>query len=152
KQQTGFQRINNMPKIMGTVTHRILQMLALHGNDWWIKRTNSEKNQYLKTQLKQFGLSIEKRETASPVILQAIENTLSDERGRWILYSHSSAKSEYAISAIVNSKLENLIIDRTFIDEENTLWIIDYKTATFTDEDMHEFLVREQKKYATQMS
>jgi len=151
KQQTGFQRKDNIPTLIGTVTHRILQMLAEHKVSWWVNQTNGDQRQYINTLLKQSGMSIDKREYASPIVMQAINHTLTDERGRWILADHREAKSEYAVTAIIDNKLENLMVDRTFVDENNTLWIIDYKTAAPSDMDKNDFLLHEQKKYAAQM-
>ena len=80
--------------------------------------------------LKQSGMSLDQFNAAAQVILKAIENTLSDE---WPLdlHSHKNAKSEYAITAMLDHQIENLVIDRTFVDENNILWIIDYKTSSF---------------------
>ena len=38
-----------------------------------------------------------------------------------------------------------------FIDENNTLWIIDYKTSMFSPKDKADFLLEEKEKYTEQM-
>ena len=52
---------------------------------------------------------------------------------------------------MIDNQLENLVIDRTFIAENNIRWIIDYKTADLSHQNLEEFLLKEQKKYAEKM-
>lgn len=150
KQQSGFQLPENTAQLIGTVTHRVIQQLTsnIHG---WLSKTSSEQLAYLQCLLKQQGISLNHIETASRTVLKSIENMLSDARGKWILHAHTEAKSEYAITTVINNKPINLIIDRTFIDEKNTLWIIDYKTAVSSQSDLEKFLDKEQEKYSEQM-
>ena len=55
---------------------------------------------------------------------------LEDERGRWIFSpSHREAQSELALTGIASGSLTNVIIDRTFVDEKGTRWVIDFKTS-----------------------
>lgn len=75
----------------------------------------------------------------------------NDERGQWILANHPGAQSEFAITAMLNGKVEKLIIDRTFIDAAGTRWIIDYKTTLLQHSDMDQFLEKEQAKYLAKM-
>jgi ATP-dependent exoDNAse (exonuclease V) beta subunit len=45
----------------------------------------------------------------------------------------------------------DLVIDRTFLDEDGNRWIVDYKTSSHTGSDLEEFLDREQERYRDQM-
>jgi len=45
----------------------------------------------------------------------------------------------------------NVIIDRTFIDADGTLWIIDYKTSRHEGPDVNAFLDQEQERYRPQL-
>ena len=60
---------------------------------------------------------------------RAIAQTLADERGRWILAAHAEGQSEFALSGPVDNRVMHLKIDRTFVDEDGTRWVIDYKTG-----------------------
>lgn len=44
-----------------------------------------------------------------------------------------------------------MIIDRTFIDEQGTRWIIDYKTGFHSGGGLDEYLDREQERYSLQL-
>ena len=149
--ESGFQLTQTTPKLMGVVIHRVLQHLSQLGIAWWLDKGRQEQMQYLKHQLRQLGLLPEDMESAAQRTYDAIQNTLTDTRGKWILQSHSEAKSEFAITAVIQGKIENLIIDRTFIDEVGIRWIIDYKSSTFTHHDLDHFLAKEQEKYLKQM-
>jgi len=151
KKQTGFQLSDITPRIIGTVTHRVLQLISEHGIEWWNNESKDQQCKHLKHQLIQLNMPLSRLESAITTSLQAIENMLQDKRGQWILHQHTDAKSEYAISAIINGELENFVIDRTFIDESGTRWIIDYKTSMFTQGDLDDFLANEQKKYLEKM-
>lgn len=48
--------------------------------------------------------------------------------------SHQVAHNEYAVSTFSNSQIKRYIIDRTYIDQENKRWIIDYKTGVPSQE------------------
>jgi hypothetical protein len=63
----------------------------------------------------------------------AITQTRQSKRGAWILQQqHHAAESEYPLSININNTVQQIIIDRTFIDENNIRWIIDYKTTIQT--------------------
>jgi len=58
-----------------------------------------------------------------------INNTLQDKSGRWILYPHEDAQTEWSLSGIVNNQLVNAVLDRSFIHNDER-WVIDYKTGS----------------------
>lgn len=150
KQTSGFQLTDHTARLIGTATHKILQIISQTQISWWINKSAQEKNAYLSFTLRQLGVSQEHLGYAVSAVSQSLENTLTDERGKWILQAHDNAKSEFAITAVIEGKIENLVIDRTFIDGD-TLWIIDYKTATLSQSDVEAFLAKEEKKYRAQM-
>ena len=73
------------------------------------------------------------------------------ERGSWILRPHAQAHSEYALGAWEDGRLAHAVIDRTFVDENGTRWVIDYKTSSHEGAGLEEFLQREQERYSEQM-
>lgn len=152
QQNSGFQLSENKAQWIGVVTHHVLQYIANLSFIWWQKKTSQQQFVYLKQQLAQLGMLEMDQETACQIIHKSIEQTLRDERGQWILQAHQEAKSEFALTAIINEQIENMVIDRTFIDEHGTRWIIDYKTATLNQDGLEQFLHHEQEKYVEQMN
>ena len=82
----------------------------------------------------------------------ALARTLEDERGRWLLdHHHHDAQCEYALTGIVEHEPVNVIIDRTFVDQQGVRWIIDYKTGGHEGTDTGAFLDSEQNRYRPQL-
>ncbi len=78
--------------------------------------------------LKRHGLNQDLLNKASDIVQIGYKNMLSCERGQWILSPrHQMRKSEWQLTAKFNQKIENIIIDCAFVDEENVRWIVDYK-------------------------
>ncbi|MBV9575639.1 MAG: hypothetical protein JO149_03345, partial [Gammaproteobacteria bacterium] len=141
KQQNGFQLRNTAAKIIGIVVHRLLQQLAKIGTKEWQDKSDDNQYAFLANQLKQNGLKKDDIETTARLIINMIKNILLDPRGQWILHPHQATEAELALTTILNHKAESLVIDRTFVDENNIRWIIDYKTTAFSQEDSAIFAI-----------
>ena len=92
------------------------------------------------------------RPRAAELILRALRQTLSDERGRWILSSaHRHAYGEWELSGVTGGRLRNVRIDRSFVDESGTRWVIDYKISAHEGGDLEGFLAQELERYRPQL-
>jgi ATP-dependent exoDNAse (exonuclease V) beta subunit len=60
------------------------------------------------------------------IIEETIARTLADPRGKWILTEHAEAASDLRVSIFDNGTVHHCTIDRTFVDEQGTRWIVDY--------------------------
>ena len=70
---------------------------------------------------------------ALQLVEKAITNALEDPAGRWILLQqHKESYAEWALSAQLGNKFTQVVIDRSYIDD-NIRWIIDYKTCLAND-------------------
>ncbi len=141
-----------MPRIIGIVLHKALQQIGKTGIEKWTwDKIKSQKNFY-RRQLIQNGLEKIKFETALEVIFSALKNIFNDEQACWILSNrHQMIQNEYALSGFIEGKLLNIVIDRTFIDEKNQRWIIDYKTTLQDNKSELENYQMQLKKYADLM-
>ena len=93
------------------------------------------------------------RDEAADLIVSALGRTLADARGRWILKNtHRDARSELALTGIAAGSLRSVVIDRSFVDEEGTRWVIDYKTSRHEGAGLEEFLASELERYRPQLS
>lgn len=130
---------SNQTAITGTVIHEALQQLALgqQHTDW-------------EHRLIQLGTPVHLLREQHALVNIAINNTLQDERGQWILQSHQQARNEYDLSMQNNNGITRAIIDRTFIAND-TRWIIDYKTATPNDDQLDAFLAEQKATYQLQL-
>lgn len=156
KHQTfsGFLLPDETARHIGTIIHRLIQQLCQQGHHWWENQSDTLKIKWLTQISTQFGLSQMKIKEITQTILSAIQSLLRDPRGQWIITSHQAAKCEYAITTLIDHQPKQLIIDRTFIDEKGTRWIIDFKTSLPTQFDpnaIEHFIQQEKQKYQTQL-
>ncbi|MCL2660790.1 MAG: UvrD-helicase domain-containing protein, partial [Acidobacteriaceae bacterium] len=109
------------------------------------------------TMLRGEGLSSAEAAKLLPQVRTALENTLLDADGLWILSAHQDAASEQELT-VWEDKPRSVRMDRIFragneprADGQDTLWIIDYKTTQPSSPDVEGFLQAERKLYAPQM-
>ena len=98
------------------------------------------------------GLPQDALEAATQKVIKALTHVMDSDKAQWILSNHKDAQSEYAISGVINGKIVNRIIDRTFIDEDGTRWVIDYKTSSHEGGNLEGFLDEEQSRYEEQLN
>ena len=87
-------------------------------------------------------------------VLDAVERTLNDEQGRWILSStHPEAASELPLTRAVGGGVQDLVIDRTFVDAvSGERWVVDYKNSTPAEGISAEaFAAEETERYREQL-
>lgn len=87
----------------------------------------------------------------------ALENTLRDSEGLWILGPREDAASEFALASWTETR-NSVRLDRTFCagpaplaDGDDYRWIVDYKTSTHGSEGIDTFLAAERAKYSAQL-
>jgi ATP-dependent exoDNAse (exonuclease V) beta subunit len=136
---------------VGTVVHRYLQRMGEEGLQGWNSERVRSLNPAFHAALRHCGVTRELLPQAAAKVEQALCNVLEDERGRWILGDHSGHRSEYALTALREGGVRNLIIDRTFVDQEGIRWIIDYKTGGHEGGSLEQFMDREQQRYRAQL-
>ena len=83
-------------------------------------------------------------------VSEALRRTLEDERGRWLLSPHAEHGCEFAVSAVIEGRLEHVRVDRTFI-EDGTRWLIDYKITEQLGGDPGRFVRMQVDKYRPDM-
>ena len=138
-------------RLTGNLVHRLLQLIGEHGLDrWHADGGMAQKGNWCRQQLAAEGVRKEKADAIISRASEATANCLASEQGRWILENHEDAVCEYAITAVLDGRPKNLVLDRSFV-ENNTRWIIDYKTSSHGGGDLDGFLESEAKRYRGQL-
>ena len=84
-------------------------------------------------------------------VQDALTACLTAERGRWVLGVHAEGRSELRLTGKLAGEIVGVAIDRTFVDEHGTRWIVDYKTGAHEGADVAAFLDREEERYRSQL-
>jgi ATP-dependent exoDNAse (exonuclease V) beta subunit len=145
-----FDWASETARHVGTLVHRELERMtrtgALPG------QTAADR---FDAELAELGVPSQRRRDACQRVSTAIQQTLVDPRGRWLLgleRNIDAARSELGLSGVVEGRLVSAVIDRTFIDTQGTRWIIDFKTSTHEGGGLEEFLREEVTRYRAQLT
>lgn len=139
-----YEWVGDTLRHVGTVLHTFLQRIAAGGHRDWDRETYA-------AMLANLGVPPTELPEAVTRVQKALTQMLAGERGQWILAPHAEAASEFQITGLVDGKLYQARIDRTFIDEQGTRWIIDYKTSTHEGGSLENFLETERQRYEPAM-
>ncbi len=150
-----FDWASEASRHIGTLVHRELEQItrrdleSIRSDSWRARR-----GRFL-AELAELGVPPEHREPAVERIITALERTLRDERGRWLLAGtslHREADSEFALSGFLGAELVNAVIDRTLLDASGTRWVIDFKTSSHEGGGLEDFLANEAERYRPQLA
>jgi ATP-dependent exoDNAse (exonuclease V) beta subunit len=136
---------------VGTVVHEVLQRfgnaeLPALGD---LPRMRAR----LESRLQALGVEPERARTGADRALTALGATLEDPKGRWLFdASHSEAHSELTLSGVRGAQIVNVVIDRTFVTEDGTRWVVDFKTSPHEGGDLAAFLDSEAVRYTAQLT
>jgi ATP-dependent exoDNAse (exonuclease V) beta subunit len=83
-------------------------------------------------------------------VIGALQRTVSDERGRWILSRHVEDHFELALTGSYEGVISSIVIDRSFV-HEGVRWVIDYKTSAHEGANLEAFLDAQRERYAAQL-
>ncbi len=147
-----FEWASESIRHVGTVVHRVLQHMAREGVEHWTSERLRSMQPVFARVLAELGVPEAQRSQAVARVERALQQTLADARGRWLLgAAHADAHSEFALSGVLDGDIVNVILDRSFVDETGTRWIVDYKTSAHEGGGLDEFLDREQERYRSQL-
>ena len=137
---------------IGSVVHRWLQQIAETGVDRYSEETIRSQAPLYKRMLSALGVDKSELAAATARVSEALLRTLADETGRWLLSStHVESASEFSLSVLDGTSIEQCVIDRTFVADDGIRWIVDYKASVHEGTDLEEFVRAETKRYRSQL-
>jgi ATP-dependent exoDNAse (exonuclease V) beta subunit len=138
-------------RFTGNLVHRLLQQIAEQGLEAWEMGGGMQgRENWCRRQLMGEGVQGNKAEAIIASAARAVRNCLESGHGRWILAPHEDSHCEYALTAVIDGRTRNLVLDRSFV-ENGTRWIIDYKTSSHSGGDLEGFLDNEAERYREQL-
>jgi ATP-dependent helicase/nuclease subunit A len=134
---------------IGTVVHEELERLARGA----LPALESPKLAgRLESRLRTLGLDSEGARDGAQRALAALRATLADDRGRWLFDPrHRDAHSELALTGLHGGRVINAVIDRIFIDETGTRWVVDFKSSPHEGANLAAFLSAQASRYTPQL-
>ncbi|MYI76392.1 MAG: AAA family ATPase [Gammaproteobacteria bacterium] len=138
--------------VLGKLVHRELN---------WLSQTAERENVFSTERIASWQRFLRAEGLRSEEIALLVErtqehlnNVLNHDLGQWIISPHQNeACSETAYTAILEGRLTEIVIDRTFIDDADVRWIIDFKTTTIGEDVSHETLLRDsENRHGKQLS
>lgn len=152
-----FDWVGETLRLIGIVVHAWLERMHRHcrahpesGLAAWGKERLHALHPRLLADLAAAGVPAAELKTAARDAQRALEATLGDERGRWLLAPHEEDHSEWELTGILDGRLHQIRIDRTFMDRGER-WIADYKTSRHTGGNLELFLEQECTRYRDQL-
>ncbi|MEM1435408.1 MAG: UvrD-helicase domain-containing protein [Pseudomonadota bacterium] len=147
-----FNWAGTQARRIGTVLHRLLERLGRLG----IEACDAGERQRLLARigplLTQQGERREQLAHSAALVGAALDQVFESETARWLLSGqHADPACELALTGLVDGEVVNAVIDRTFVDENGTRWIIDYKSGYHDGGDLPGFLAQEGARYRDQL-
>jgi len=138
-----FHAVGLGERALGTAVHSELQRIAES------RRLELDSTR-LRRALRAAGIPARAIDAAHREASAAIERTLADPRGRWLLGPQQEATCEWRLSGLVAGELLHATLDRSFI-ENGRRWIVDYKLAASPSADPGTFLAQQAALYRPQL-
>ena len=134
---------------VGILVHAELQSLDLGRHD---ESTVRSREPHFQRWLALHGVPDEHLEGAVASVTGALRGVHRDPRARWIFKTgYRDDLREHALSGVWRGEVVRAVFDRSFIDEEGTRWVIDYKTSEHSGGGREEFLDRQVERYRPQL-
>ncbi len=138
---------------IGNVVHEWLEKIVRTGMQEWNRERLAAERSKWRIRLQAMGLRTDHAamDEALDRIEMSLNKVLLDPKGQWILSGeHDESEVELRLTGVLDNQFTNVILDRTFVDEHGTRWIIDYKSGT-TGGNVESFLDQEVDRYRDQL-
>ena len=147
-----FSWVGETARHIGTVVHAALQVLG-EAQVLPSPAALESRTAAYREQLRRHGVPEGDLERAAGTVVAALVRTVGDQRGRWILSrEHGQAGSELALTGLAGGTLTSVVVDRSFVDEAGTRWVIDFKTSRHEGGRLEEFIGQELERYRGQLT
>nr|WP_277346253.1 UvrD-helicase domain-containing protein [Solimonas marina] len=148
-----FDWAGEVARATGTVFHRWVEQLARDGLPAWDMDRLDGLARRLPLELAAAGVPRARCDAAATQVQAAMRSLLDDARGRWLFDpGHREARSEWALTAVLDGMPRQFKIDRSFVDADGTRWIVDFKTSRHEGGDLARFLAEERRRYEPQLA
>ena len=147
-----FDWAGERARVTGTLYHLCVEGIANEGLAHWDAARLEGQRAWLNARARASGLDTAEADATVEQVLAAVQITLSDPDGQWLLQAHAGGHAcELAMDTMADGVFRRLRIDRTFVDDAGVRWIVDYKTGTHEGGDLEGFIANETERYRGQL-
>jgi len=146
EEQIEFSWAGEIARATGIVIHEILQHFEA-------AQPGSAQAALWRSKLAQQGVPAAQLGAALAHVTAAIDNARHDPRAAWIFSRmHRDIRAEWPLTGIIDGIIRHAIIDRSFIDENDIRWVIDFKSSRHEGAGVDAFLERELERHRQQLT
>ncbi len=138
-------------RYVGTVAHAYLDAIAKEGLSVWPVSRAESLGPEIQKRLNALGVPLRKAKENVPKVVRALTTSIMSEKGQWFLGATREAYTELPLSGVIHGKMVHAVIDRSFVDESGTRWIVDYKIIEPAKGNADSFLSEKGQRYRGQM-
>lgn len=140
------------PRLVGILYHQAMEKISNDGLESW-QQKSADYPLSLAAGFRRMGLPEPQVDDAVARVLNLVDKTINGKNGQWLLAPKSWAAAEYPLAGYQNGEWISASIDRCFIDDDDTLWIIDYKTSdqSVGQSELEGWLAERKEHYRPQM-
>ena len=139
---------NSQDASVGTLVHVYLEIIVRSGVAAWTPQRIASLLPMMRRWLAQHGHGAADAAAGALRVERCLNATLASEQGRWVLAARAGAAAELAVTSYERGRIATRVVDRSFV-EDGVRWIIDYKTASVTDDETA--LARHAEHYREQL-
>jgi ATP-dependent helicase/nuclease subunit A len=151
EEEIEFSWVGETARHVGTVVHRWLQRIATDELRGWDTARVDALVLAFSRDLERRGVPKPQVKAAADQVATALKNSLSDDRGRWILGPHPEHFTEHRVRLRTDSGVRTYVIDRLFKDTSGERWIVDFKTSRHEGTGLEQFLDEQIGRYGPQL-
>ena len=132
---------------VGNLVHAVLEQAVTEPHCWRVNNITqqlAQREAFYRIWLTRQGLTGARLSEALERVTRSLHHAFHQPKIRWALNldSHNQfteSFSEYPLSSLEPSgEVNHHIVDRTFVDESDIRWIIDYKTSVFESKEIQD--------------
>ena len=145
-----FEWAGPLARAAGTLVHGEMEMLAQAADPG--ATDFHARIPHFVARLRELGVDPVAAKTAASDMATRLAAVVRDPRAKWLLSSkHAEAQCELRLTGVLDGQIRNVVIDRSFVDEQGVRWVIDYKTSSHSGGDLAGFLEEERERYRSQL-
>ena len=149
----GNDQQSELPSILGTLVHRVFETYVSAPDRALFLRDLKSLEPHWRLAIRYLDLQHETEDEAIAFIHESVRRTLETPSLAWVFDDqHLDSECELELSQFQSGQLRNFVIDRTFVDQNDIRWVIDYKTSKpSAGQTIDSFVAEQRENYRSQL-